>query len=366
MDVYSGVVVAVMDDATTGANPTPIRQFQLLDMPAIGTGLRRRIEAVNQMNNFAFGGCNILQDAHKLGARQVIHFAPPHGLHPLHSKVFKEQIVVPVRQLMCQLEEPIAATVDHALIDTCDSPPRLVPVARTFALARHTALRLAQFIKRLVIVQRGLNLLPVRCGEESLQTKIKTCAVTCHGLIALVDFFLHHKVEVEIAQRVALDCDRLDARGNVTTLAVLIDLALNVDAVAFKQFPTSLLKREGSVLLDLLERGWRGLDLALKIAKEQLVSAVNALCNVLNRLRTNQLPMSIAGQLLELGQMLHQCVSMQVLAGQPVIAPMKRDAVVVNQARNVNLLMQMLILFCAVQLELVGLGQNHWFFWSSM
>src|SRR5690606_3653701 len=117
---------------------------------------------------------------------------------------------------------------------------------------------------------------------------------------ALVDFFLHHKVEVEIAQRVALDCDRLDARGDVAALAVSVDSALDVDAVSFEQLPTSLLESERTVFFDLFERGWRGLDLALEVAKEQFVGAVNALRYVLNGLRTNQIPVSIARQFLEL------------------------------------------------------------------
>lgn len=320
MDVYSGVEVAVVDNTATSTDPTPIRQFQLLDMPTSGTGLRRRIEAVDQMNNFAFGGCNILQDAHELGTRNVAYFAPPHGLHPLHGKVFKKQLIVLIRQLMCQLEEPVAATVDHTLINTRHIRLCFVPVPRPFDLARHAALRLAQFIKGLAIVQWGFNLLPVRRGEKSLQTKIEACAITRHGLIALVDFFLHHEIEIEIPQRVALDCDRLHVRRNVAALAVLVDSALNVDAIVGKQLPARLLEGEGSVLLDLLERGRRGLDLALEVAKEQLVGAVNTLHYILDRLRTNKVPVGIAGQLLELGEMPHQVILAQMLASQTVVA----------------------------------------------
>ena len=74
------------------------------------------------MNNLAFGGCNIPKDVEKLGACEVADFAPPQSLHSLHGKVFKEELIVPVGQFMRQFEEPIAATVDDALIDTRDKP----------------------------------------------------------------------------------------------------------------------------------------------------------------------------------------------------------------------------------------------------
>jgi hypothetical protein len=62
-------------------------------MAAIGTGLRRRIEAINQMNKLAFGGSNIVQNAHELRSGKVAHFTTPQGLHSLHGEVFKEQVI---------------------------------------------------------------------------------------------------------------------------------------------------------------------------------------------------------------------------------------------------------------------------------
>lgn len=122
------------------------------------------------MNRLAFGGRYITQDAHELGARKVTHFATPHGLHPLHGKVFKEQLIVPVRQFVCQLEEPIAATVDNALVDTDNVGFCFMPILRPLNLARHLALSKAQFSKSLAIVQGRFNRLPLRRGEESLQS----------------------------------------------------------------------------------------------------------------------------------------------------------------------------------------------------
>jgi hypothetical protein len=328
-------------------------------MPTSRTALGGGIEAIDQMNNLAFGGCNVLQDAHKFGARNVTDFAAPHGLHSLHGKVFKEQLVVPIRQLMRQLKEPVAATVDNALVDTRDNSASFLSSAGKLDLARKLLLRLPQCGHGLTVVQRGFNLATIRGSQESFQPKIEACAVTRHGWIAWIDLCLHHEIKVEIAQRIAFDCDRLDARGNIAALAVLVDSALKVDAVALQQLPPRLLERERTVLLDLLERGWRSLELALEVAKEQFVGAVNPLCNVLNGLRTDQVPVGIARQLLELGEMPHQVVLVQTLAPQTIVATVERNAMIVDQTGNVDLLVQMAILLRAVELELVGLGENH-------
>ena len=71
-------------------------------MSATRTRFGRWIEAINQMNNLAFGGCNITQYAHELGTGQVVYFATPKSLHPLHGQIFKEQLIILVGQLMRQ------------------------------------------------------------------------------------------------------------------------------------------------------------------------------------------------------------------------------------------------------------------------
>lgn len=328
-------------------------------MTTVETGLRRRIEAINQMNNFVFGGCNIAQDAHELGAGKVAYFATPKALHPLHGQVFKEQLIVLSGQFMRQLEEPVTTLVDHGLVDASDNHTGFLPTTGILDLTRKTLLGGLQFSHCLPKVQRRFNRLPIVADEESLQTKIKACAVTRHGLIALVDFFLDNEVEPEIAQRIPLDRHRLDVLWNVPALAVLVDLALDVDPVSTEQLPARLLEREGTVLLDLLKTWWRSPDLALEVAKEQLIRLVDALYDVLDGLAANKIPVGIARELLELGEMPHQVVLAQTFAGQAIVPAMQGNTMVVDQPGDVYLLMQAPILFRPVELELVRLDDLH-------
>jgi hypothetical protein len=184
-------------------------------------------------------------------------------------------------------------------------------------------------------------------------------------LLGLLEF---SKVEPEIGKIIPFDCHRSDVSGNVPTFAVLVLPALNAHPVAVKQLPSRLLEREGTVFLDLLEAGRRGLDFALKIAEEQVVRLVNArptpawAHHVLNGLRANQVPMRIARQLLEPGYVSHQVVPAQSLTRQTIVAAVPGDAVVIDQPGNVYLPVQALILFRAVELEFVGSDNVHRFF----
>jgi len=254
---------------------------------------------------------------------------------------------------VCQLEEPVPAPVDDSLIKPCNVRFGFLPVVRTLHFAGQGALGSLQGVQGLAIVQGACNRLSVRCGEESLQAKIKACAVTRHDLSGLACGFLNHKVQIEIAQRVALNRHSLDVRWNLAAFEVLVHLALDGDLVAVQQLPARLLEGEAAVLLDFLE-AWRPrAHLALVIAKEQLVRLVNALHDVLDRLGAYQVPMAILGQPLKLGEVLHQFVLVQAFARQLVVLAMQSNAVVVDQPRNVNLLVQILILFGLIQLKLV-------------
>jgi hypothetical protein len=92
------------------------------------------------------------------------------------------------------------------------------------------------------------------------------------------------------------------------------------------------------------------------------IPVVNALHHVLNSLRTNQVPMSIARQLLEPGYVADQVVPAQTLTRQTVVAPVQGDTVVIDQPGNVYLPVQALILFRAVELELERSDNVHRFF----
>lgn len=337
-----------------------------MNVSAVKASLGRWIEAINQPNRFALEGCNILEYAHELTTGKVTNLASPKRLHPFHGKVFKVQMIVAVGQLMGQLKEPVTPLVDHGLIQAGDVGFSLLPVVGEFDLARQLALSGFQFGQSLTIEQRAFNLLPVRCGEEDFQPKVKACAVTRHGLMVLGYIFLYHKVQVEIVKTITLDRDRLNVCWNVAGLAEFVDRALNLDLVAAQQLPTGLLEREGAIPLDLLKAGWGCTNLVLEIAKEELISLVDTLNNILNGLTANQIPVGILLKLFQLGDMLHQDKLVQALARQLVVAAMQRNAVVVDQPCNVNLLVQQSILFLPVELELVRLDDFHALFWFSI
>jgi hypothetical protein len=128
---------------------------------------------------------------------------------------------------------------------------------------------------------------------------------------------------------------------------------LNLDFVPIKQLPASLFQREAAVLLDFLKARRRGLHLALEITKEQLIRFIDALHNVLNRLATDHMPVVVLWPLLKFGDVFHQGIPVQTLAEQAIVPAMQGNTVVINQPTDIDLLVQVPILFRAVKLELV-------------
>ena len=273
----------------------------------------------------------------------------------------KEKVVVAVGQRVGQLEEPIASLVDHPLVQTGHPTPGLMPVVAPFVLARQRTLGGTQGVQGLREVERADNFAPVTADQERLETEVEP-----NGAVTLpvgnVDVFLDNEGEGEIAERVALNRYRFNGVGKLTRFAELVNVSLDADAVAAQQRPARLLERERTVLPDLLELGRRGLDARLAIAKEERVGAVNALANVLPGLTAHQGVVRVLGELAPFGDVLHHVVLAHVLARQAVVAPMERDAVVPDEARHVDALMQQSILFIAVQRVLVGAGDHHRFF----
>lgn len=334
-----------------------------MDVSASKASLGRWVETVNQPNRLALKGCNMLKSAHELATSHVANLATPKRLHPLHGEVFKEQMIVLVGQFVSQLKKPVTALVDDGLGQTCHVRFGFLPVIGELDLARHGALGGFQFSQGLPIVQRAFNLIAVRCGQEDLQPKVKACAVTRHGLMVWLNIFFDHEVQIEIAQTVTLDGDSLDAFWYISAFAEFIDLALNADralrAPAAQQLPSGLLEREATILLHLLKAGWGSADFSLEVAKEQGIGSINAVNNVLNGLTAYHVPVDILIEFLDLRDVLHQDKLVQALASQSIISAVQGNAVVVDQPCNVDLLVQKLILFLAIELELVGLNDFH-------
>lgn len=337
-----------------------------MDVPAVKASFGRWIEAVNQPNRFALDVRNMLENAHELGTGQVANLAAPKGLHSLHGKVFKVQMIVAVSQVMGQLEEPVTALVDHPLIKAGDNRLGFLPATGKLHFAGKILLGDLQFSHCLTIVQRAFNLFAVRCDEEGFQPKVKACAFARHGLIVFCDFFLYHKVQVEIVKTIPLDGDSLNVRWYITAFAEFVDTTLNADLVAVQQLPPRLLESERAILSHLLKAGRGSAYFPLEITKEQGVGSINAVNNVLNGLTANQRPMLIAVKLFQLGEVFHQDELVQALPGQGIVFAMQRNAMVVDQPGNVDLLVQQSILFLLVELELVRLDDFHTLFWFSI
>ena len=335
----------------------------MIDATAVATGFGTWFPAVNESDKLALDVGNMVEDAHELATGKVANLATPKSLHPLHVEVFKEQCVIDISQVVSQFEEPVTPPIDHCLMQAPNVRLGFFPIVAALDLARQVALCLAQFAQGLSIVQRGFNLLLIRRNEESFQPKVKACAFTRHGLMLRVDFFRNDEIKIEIPKTVPLDRDSFDVGGDVPTLAELVNLATNADSVATEQFPTCLFERETAVSFHFLETWRAGLDAVFKIAKEKLIPLVDTVNNILNRLGINQIPMCVLVQLFQPGDVLHQGVLVQALARQAIIPTMQGNAVVVNQARNVDLLVQLLILLRAprapVQLEFVRLDDFH-------
>lgn len=337
-----------------------------MDMSTSKTSFGRWIEAVNQADNFPFDVGNMLENTHELGAGQVAYLAPPKGLHPLHGQVFKEQMIEGIGQGVGALEEPVTALVDDRLIDARDDPLGLLPAARELNFARKMLVGALQCSHRLTIVQRAFNSFAYRGDQESLQTKVKPDAVTRSELSVLVDCFLSHKGEPEIAKTITLDGDSLNVCWNVAAFAEFIDLALYLHLVIIKQFPTGLLESKATILLTLLQAWRRRANLVLEITEEQLIGFVDTINNVLDSLATNQVPRLITLTLFQLGDMFHQDKLVQALPGQSIIASMQGNTVIIDQSCNVNLLVQYLILFRPIKLALVRLDDFHTLFWFAI
>lgn len=344
-----------MDTTATGASPSSIGKLQaMVDFATIETSLGRWFKPSDEMNNFSFCGRHIGKDVHKLGTGKITNLAPPHCLHPFHVEVFKEKVVIAICESVSKFKEPIATLIHNSLMNATYNQSGFLPAIRELYLAGKFLLSKLQFDHCLTIVQRAFNLFSVRRSEEGFQAKVEACHVTGHDLIVLVDLLLHNEVEPKIIEVVSLDCYRLDVGWNFSGLAELVEIALNPDSITTKKFPARLFEREAGILLDFLE-SWRTCtNLALEIAKEQLIGFVDALNNILNGLGANKIPMFVPVKLLQLGQVPHQFKLVDSLASQAIVTTMKSNAMVVDQTSNINLLMQVLILFASIHLELVG------------
>lgn len=333
-------------------------------MTTARTGFGRREPTVNEVDQLTLTGGDVLQNIAELTKGDVPNLAAPKLVHGLDIQRFQNDDVKAVSQVVSQLKEPIPPAVRNPLVDAVEVVFGFQPVSRSFGLPRHSTAGLAQIFQVGFEELRRSNLFAVRQSEEGFQTKVRAN----DGVTQSVDFFpfcLNRKADEQLTKRGALDRDRLDRAENFPAFAELVNLTADSDLVRADQLPPGLFEGEGSIFLDLAKtRTGKALgNLTGFVLKEQLIAAINALANVLDRLCVKHIPELIFGKLLQLRYVLLHRVHVDVLPGQLVVPPMKSYAVIPDDPAYVDLLVQKLILFVSVQLEL---ERFHWFFCPSI
>jgi hypothetical protein len=188
--------------------------------------------------------------------------------------------------------------------------------------------------------------------EEGLKPEIKPRHFTGRGN-GLRLFHLERKAQVQVIQRIPLDCDRLDVANQWPIVAKFIGTFANLNLAAVQQFPASLFQSVALELGDFAE-GWRGsLKTRLEVTEEKLIPLFDSLDYILKGLRWNRVEPGILGQSLEFGQVLHQGVLVEVLASQPVVSLVKGNTMIVGPTCQIDGLMQVFILFASEETILV-------------
>lgn len=320
-------------------------------------------EPINKGNNLALFLSNPFQDVQKRTKGQVANLAPPKALHTLKVQGFKEQIIIAVGQFICQLKKPIQALIGYPFVSFSQHSPGFSPVVTTFNLVRQRAVGALDVIQALLKKLRRFYLVcteTIANGQECFKPEIKPRHFTGRRLgLKTLDF--QRKAQIQVIQGIALDGDSLDAANQISIFAEFIDIFTDLNLAGIYQFPAGLFEREALELGYLPESWRRGPDAVFEVAKEKLVTLLDSLYHILQCLRRNQLKPGILRTLLKPGEVFHQGVLVQVLAGQLVVSLMQSYAVIKSLASKVDGPVKMLVLFVAVQLVFVG-DDHHWFF----
>jgi len=96
----------------------------------------------------------------------------------------------------------------------------------------------------------------------------------------------------------------------------------------------------------------------LEIAKKELVSPIDPLSNVLDRLGSQFIPEDILGPFLQFGDMLLELVELERFSVQPIVAPVQPNTVVIDIAGNIDRLVQALISLRLIEFKTVRLHTN--------
>ncbi len=314
------------------------------------------------MNGLAFGTGNVFKCANERTESEVTYFAAPEAFHTLNIEVFQDDGIEPVGQVVGGLELPVTALVGNLFVRLRELVFGFLAIARSILFARQGTILSGNVVQRALEEFRCSNVIGgIYSGQELFQTKVETRHVTGRDInLRKVIVSLYREAKPEVAALVAFHRHCFYVAVDRAGLAKLIHSAIDANLVAAKQFPTTLLKREGLVLLDFFE-AWASIlatSFTLLGLKKYLVRTVQTFNNILYRLGIDHAPERILGQLLEFGDVLHQRVLGYVLARQLEVPPLQRNTMIPNNARNINALVKMPILFVAVEFVLEGLAHE--------
>ena len=299
---------------------------------------------------------------------KIANLPAPHALHGFDVQCFKAQDIKTVCQIIGKFPEKITAFVRDSLMRHCQSTFCFLSTIGVLLFARQSTIQSCDFIQvGLEVLRRHIGFARV-VNQESFQAEVKPADSTRAGF-NLWRFLDDRKTDPKPIEIVALDCDRLYLSANWAGKRKFILVLTDLDLVDANQFPASLFEREALELGYLPKRGTTcfELGLALFVVEKSLVSFVYTLDHFLHRLTADQFPVFAVGMVsAQLSNPLLQVVFRDVSKTRFVRKTLCSNALIPNQTRNVDRLVQFAIMATVVQSVFQRLADFHFPFWSLM
>ena len=283
---------------------------------------------------------------------KVRHLASPQSLHAPQLQIFKKDNVVRCAEIAGEVPVPGCSLVPNPAMHTSQVHTSPGVIHRTFHLARKAPV--CRFQRRKSGPKRlgCLDSRAIAARQECLEAKVESCAVTRHGPTGRLSLNEAAKKYEQISDSIPFDRHRFDGAINVAGLTELIDRLANQKPVISSQIPTGVLQGE-RLSLPHFSKARRSLVL---FAEELLIAKLDALSNILDGLRTQNFPVLIALPALTFGKLFLQAKQGKVFTKTSIVAPMQRDAGIVDLTTNTNLAMQVSVAFMPI--EFIGIGPS--------
>ncbi len=324
----------------------------MVDYTALTAQFARREKSANMPDSRTRFARNVCQDAEKVAMPKIRHLAPPQPLHAPQLQIFKEDTVIRCAEIAGKVPVPGCSLVSNPPMDTSQVHTSPGMIRRTFHLARKAPIcRFQPFKRRLERLWR-LSSCAIAARQECLESKVESCVSTRHGPTGRLycnDAAQQHE---QITDSIPFDRHRFDIAIDCTGFTELVDRIANPKPVVADQSPTGLFQGERLGLPHFSE-AWRP---CILFAEELLIAKFNALSHVLDGLRTQDFPVLVALPAFAFRKLFLQARQGEVCAKASVVAPMQRDADIVDVATNANLAMQVPV--ACMPIEFVGIGPS--------